>query len=143
MKRSRIVFIIVGSIVLAGVLMFAIVLFSPLTTAEQRIKKKAQVNLVFSGCKIEQETNTKGWMGDGEYLLVLDFTKNENSIIEQTHEFFDFPLSANLQTMMFERGVAKQIGIPTLNRGKWYFYDRFSDEIKDRRSDELLLTRPA
>ena len=114
--------------------------------AERRIQKGARVSLDLSGCRIEQETDTHGgFLGDGEYLLVLDCSGNEEKILAQIGEWPAFPLSDNLREVLYEWKIAEKNGIPQISSGAWYFTDRFADEAAalDRHSDASLLSRPA
>jgi hypothetical protein len=115
------------------------------TKAERRIQKGARVSLDLSGCRIEQETDTHGgFLGDGEYLLVLDCSGKEEKILAQTSGWSAFPLSENLREALYEWGPSERTIPPEISSGVWYFYDRFADETAfDRRSDARLLSRPA
>ncbi len=116
-----------------------------LSEAERRIQKGAHVDLDLSGCKIERETDTHGgFLGDGEYLLVLDCSGKEEKILAQTSGWSAFPLSENLREALYEWGPEGRNIPPEISSGVWIFYDRFADESAfDRRSDARLLSRPA
>ncbi len=131
--------------ILAAILAFALTSCASPAKAERRIREKAHVEMDLSGCRVESERDTHGgFLGDGEYLLVLDCKGHEEKILAQTREWNEFPLSANLQELLYEWGVAERDGLPRVGSGAWYFYDRFSDtNVFDRTSDELLLSRPA
>ena len=113
--------------------------------AEKRIRKGAGLGLDLTGCRIETEKDTHGgFLGDGEYLLVLDCSGNEERILAQTGAWADLPLSGNIREVLYQWGIAEKNGIPQISSGKWCFYDRFADETAfDRTSDERLLSRPA
>lgn len=115
------------------------------SNAERRIQKGAHVDLDLTGCSIEQETDTHGgFLGDGEYLLVLDCSGKEEKILAQTSGWSAFPLSENLREALYEWGPSERTIPPEISSGVWYFYDRFADETAfDRRSDARLLSRPA
>lgn len=134
-------------ILLACMMLFVLSSCASLSKAERQIRKRADIDLDLAGCRIERETDTHGgFLGDGEYLLVLDCSGNEEKILAQIGEWQGFPLSDNLQTVMYDGWkLAESNGIPQISSGKWYFYDRFADESAalDRHSDASLLTRPA
>lgn len=130
---------------LAVIMLLCLTACGAVSKAERRIQKGARVSLDLSGCRIEQETDTHGgFLGDGEYLLVLDCSGNEEKILAHTGEWQVFPMSENLRELLYGWGIAERNGIPQVSSGKWYFYDRFSDATSfDRNSDERLLSRPA
>lgn len=132
-------------ILLAGALLLALAGCGALSKAERQIKKRAGLDLDLSGCRVVSETDTHGgFLGDGEYLLVLDCSGSEEKLIAQTGGWSTFPLSENVRTVLYDWGVAEQYGIPEIGGGAWYFRDRFADDAAlDRRSDALLLSRPA
>ena len=133
-------------LILAAVLLLGLSACGALSKAERQIGKRASIDLDLSGCRVERETDTHGgFLGDGEYLLVLDCSGNEEKLLAQTGGWADFPLSDSLQTVMYgEWELAERNGIPEISSGKWCFYDRFADSAAfDRRSDARLLTRPA
>lgn len=118
---------------------------SSLSKQERRIGKGMGVELDLSGCRIEQETDTHGgFLGDGEYLLVIDCGGKEDKLLAQTRDWSALPLSKNLQEVMHEWGPTERNTPPRIENGVWLFYDRFSDtDGFDRRSDERLTSRPA
>jgi hypothetical protein len=130
---------------LAALCLIGLASCASLSKVERRIQKSTHVDLDLSGCKIEQETDTHGgFLGDGEYLLVLDCSGKEEKILAQTNGWSAFPLSENLQEALYEWGPAERMIPPEIHSGAWYFYDRFADETAfDRHSDARLLSRPA
>lgn len=118
---------------------------SSLSKQERRIEKGAGVELDLSGCRVEQETDTHGgFLGDGEYLLVIDCGGKEEKLLAQTGNWSALPLSKNLQEVLHEWGPTERNTPPRIEHGAWLFYDRFSDtDGFDRRSDERLTSRPA
>ncbi len=118
---------------------------SSLSKQERRISKGAGVELDLSGCRIEQETDTHGgFLGDGEYLLVIDCGGKEEKLLAQTGAWSALPLSKNLQEIVYEWGLTERNTPPRIENGVWLFYDRFSDtDGFDRHSDERLTSRPA
>ncbi len=132
-------------IFLAVIWMISLASCGGLSQAERRIQKHAHVELDLSGCRIEQETDTHGgFLGDGEYLLVLDCGGKEEKLLAQTGGWCALPLSENLREALYEWGPAERNIPPEISRGVWYFYDRFAGESAfDRRSDAQLLSRPA
>ena len=133
------------SMLLACIMLLGLTSCASLSKAERRIRKGAQIDLDLSGCRIEKENDTHGgFLGDGEYVLVLDCSGNEEKILAQTGEWPAFPLSENLRELLYDWKIAERNDIPQFSRGRWYFYDRFADSGDfDRNSDERLLTRPA
>ncbi len=138
MKKSAIILLIL-------ILLVGLASCASLSKAERRIQKGARIDLDLSGCRIETEHDTHGgFMGDGEYLLVLDCSGEGEKILAQTGEWTAFPLSDNLREALYEWGPSERIVPPEISSGVWYFYDRFADETAfDRRSDARLLSRPA
>ena len=132
-------------IFLAAVLLLGLAGCGALSKAQRQIEKKTGVGLDLSDCRVVSETDTHGgFLGDGEYLLVLDCSGNEEKLLAQTADWSVFPLSDNIRTVLYDWGVAERNGIPAISEGRWCFYDRFDDEIAlDRRSDARLLSRPA
>lgn len=131
---------------LAGALLLGLAACGSLSKAERTIQKRAQVDLDLSGCRIVSETDTHGgFLGDGEYLLVLDCSGNEEKILSQIGEWPAFPLSDNLREVLYAWGIAEKNGIPQISSGAWWFTDRFGDASAalDRHSDANLLSRPA
>ena len=133
-------------IFLAGALLLGLAACRSISKAERTIKTRAGIDLDLTGCRIMSETDTHGgFLGDGEYLLVLDCSGNEEKILAQIGEWPAFPLSDNLREVLYEWKIAEKNGIPQISSGAWYFTDRFADEAAalDRHSDASLLSRPA
>lgn len=132
-------------LILVGVLLLSLAGCGSLGKAQRHIQKRTGLDLDLSGCRIVTETDTHGgFLGDGEYLLVLDCSSSEDRILAQTGGWAAFPLSENIRTVLYDWGAAEQYGIPAIAGGAWYFYDRFPDDAAlDRRSDARLLSRPA
>ena len=132
-------------ILLAGMMLLGLAGCGALSKAERSIKKRAGLDLDLSGCRVVSESDTHGgFLGDGEYLLVLDCGGSEEKLLAQTGEWPAFPFSDNVRTVLYDWGVAERNGIPAISEGRWYFYDRFADDSAfDRRSDAHLLNRPA
>ena len=132
-------------IFLALLLALGLASCSSLSKQERRISKGTGVELDLSGCRIEQETDTHGgFLGDGEYLLVIDCGGKEEKLLAQTGAWSALPLSKNLQEIVYEWGLTERNTPPRIENGVWLFYDRFSDtDGFDRRSDERLTSRPA
>ena len=132
-------------ILLAIALALGLASCSSLSKQERRIRKGAGVDLDLSGCRIERETDTHGgFLGDGEYLLVIDCGGKEEKLRAQTSAWAALPLSKNLQEVLHEWGPTERNTPPRIEHGVWLFYDRFSDtDGFDRRSDERLTSRPA
>ena len=126
------------AVLLAAALLPLLPSCSDLSKLEQRMKK-SEIALDLSGCKLEKETDTHGWMGDGESLAVLDCAGAEASMREQTKGWADLPLSINLQSVICDGTDSLRNELPTITDGKWAFYDRYPDsEPFDRHSDEKL-----
>ena len=132
-------------IILTGLLLLGLAGCGAISKAQRTIQKRTGLDLELSGCRILSETDTHGgFLGDGETLLVLDCSGSEDKILAQTGGWPDLPLSENIQTVLYDWGVAEKYAIPAIRKGKWYFYDRFADDVAlDRRSDARLLSRPA
>ena len=132
-------------LILAAVLLLGLAGCGALGKAERQLKKRVGLDLDLSGCRVVTETDTHGgFLGDGEYLLVLDCSGSEEKILAQTGGWSPLPLSDGVRTVLYDWGVAERYGIPAIDSGVWYFWDRFPDEIAlDRRSDARLLERPA
>ena len=132
-------------ILLAGAMLLGLAGCGALSKAERQIKKKTGVDLDLSGCRVVSETDSHGgFLGDGEYLLVLDCSGSGEKLPAQIGGWPALPLSDNIRTALYDWGVAERNGIPEIRSGKWYFYDRFADSTAfDRTSDARLLTRPA
>ena len=93
---------------LAAICLIGLAACASLSKAERRIQKSAHIDLDLSGCKIERETDTHGgFLGDGEYLLVLDCSGKEEMILAQTNGWSAFPLSENLQEALYEWGAGR------------------------------------
>ena len=127
-------------LILTGVLLTGLVSCSPAAGAKRRIRRKTDLEIDLSGCRIEEEKDTHAAMGDGEYLLVIDCGENGADMREQTREWREFPLSGELQAVMVEEGAAERNGIPEIGTGAWYFYDRHPAAAGDRHSENGLLS---
>lgn len=131
-------------LVLAGMILIGLLSCASLSKFERRMKKMTDLDIDVSGCRITEEKDTHAAMGDGEYLLILDCKGHEESILEQTREWAELPMTSNLQAVMSRGGrLSEQYGIPQIGKGVWYYYDRYPDAVHDKHSDEALLTRPA
>ena len=132
-------------IILAGLLLLGLAGCGAASKAQRKIQKRTGLDLDLSGCRVLSETDSHGgFLGDGEALLVLDCSGNEEKLLAQTGGWAAFPLSENIRTVLYDWGIAEKYGIPAISDGRWYFWDRFADDVAlDRRSDALLLTRPA
>ncbi len=132
-------------ILLAAMCLIGLASCASVSKAERRIRNGAHVDLDLTGCRIEKEHDTHGgFLGDGEYLLVLDCSGKEEKILAQTGGWSALPLSETLRETLYEWGPADRNIPPEISSGVWYFYDRFADETAfDRRSDARLLSRPA
>ena len=130
---------------LAALCLIGLASCAALSKAERRIQKSAHVDLDLSGFRIERETDTHGgFLGDGEYLLVLDCSGKAEKILAQTGGWPALPLSDNLREALYEWGPSDRCIPPEIHSGVWFFYDRFADETAfDRHSDARLLSRPA
>ena len=116
---------------------------SPVSKFSRRTKRNAGAGIDVSGCRVERETDTTGWFGDGEYLIVFDCGGSEEKILDQVRGWNGFPLTEGLREAVYASGLAGAYGIPEIGRGAWLFYDRFPGGTDDRRSDGKLLSRPA
>ena len=69
-------------------------------TAKQQIKR--ELNIDVSKCSIEKDKDTHGgFLGDGDYIAVLDCNNNFNNMKKKLLSWNKLPLSENLQLIMY------------------------------------------
>lgn len=113
-----------------------------------------EIGIDISNCNIEKEIDTHGGInGDGDYLIVADCSKDNNSVKKQVTNWRSLPLSKNLQTIMYggtisgrdyRYNLAKDHNIPKIKNGYYYFIDRYAIQYRDINninSDENLFNR--
>lgn len=107
---------------------------------ENYIKKEIDIDI--SSCKIENINDTHdGFHGDGEQIIKINCNENSNDILEQLDDWNEFPLTENLQLIMYggvrdkmsyEYNLAQKNGIPQITNGYYYFIDRQSNSNDDK-----------
>ena len=97
---------------------------------------------------VEESDSHGGWMGDGLYYLVLDCAGNRDEALENVSGWKELPLSENLRLMVYGGEKAgmrysyleKEVSIPQMEEGWYYFVDRHR-ESTDSSDDTNLLSR--
>lgn len=99
---------------------------------------------------VREEDSHGGFLGDGTLIVKFDCTEISDSVLQQTQHWNALPLSKNLRLIMYggsEYGInfdgynlAEEYGIPHIENGCYYFWDRHS-ESTDRTSDTNLFSR--
>lgn len=98
---------------------------------------------------VKEEDTHGGWLGDGDYHLVLDCSKNPGEARNIVKDWKPLPLSENLDIIMYG-GVrdnvvyrfqsAERAQWPRISNGVYLFMDRH-DEAIDPADDTNLLNR--
>lgn len=89
---------------------------------------------------VEEQDTHGGFHGDGTYYLILDCSENREKALEYVANWKKFPLTENLNRMVYEHGLAKEANIPEITNGYYYFCDRHSESV-DSRDDTNLFQR--
>lgn len=94
---------------------------------------------------VEEEDTHGGFHGDGTYYLTLDCSQNKEVAMELINSWNAFPLSKNLQTILYGSEarsslLAEETNIPEITNGYYYFCDRHS-ESTDASDDTNLFSR--
>lgn len=94
---------------------------------------------------VEEEDTHGGFHGDGTYYLTLDCSQNKEVAMELVNSWNAFPLSQNLQTILYGSKsrsslLAEETNIPEITNGYYYFCDRHS-ESTDASDDTNLFSR--
>ena len=107
-------------------------------------------DLDISGSTIISEEDTHGgFLGDGALMVKFDCTEISDSVLLQTENWNELPLTENLQLIMYggtrdgvayEYNLAEEYGLPEITSGSYFFLDRHS-EATDSRSDLELFDR--
>ena len=114
-------------------------------TAKQQIKR--ELNIDVSKCSIEKDKDTHGgFLGDGDYIAVLDCNNNFNNMKKKLLSWNKLPLSENLQLIMYggkkdgmeyEYNLALENKIPEIKNGYYYFINRHRD-ASSKQSDDIF-----
>lgn len=98
--------------------------------------------------KVVDEKDTHGgFLGDGDYYLILDCSENKEKALENISDWNELPLSENLQLIMYggeKDGVAygyelaKDANMPEIKNGYYCFYDRHSESTEHDDDSELF-----
>lgn len=98
---------------------------------------------------VEEKDTHGGFLGDGEYYLILDCSENIEQAEELIKDWKPLPLTENLQLAMYggeKNGVhygynfAEEAHWPEISNGVYKFVDRH-DEAFDKSDDTNLLNR--
>ena len=110
---------------------------------------KDSIGVDISSCTIIEDKDTHGgFLGDGEYILKADCSK-DNSVLKQVESWNKLPLSDNLNLFMYggKKGdiyygydAALKAGIPKIEEGYFLFIDRYENN-ENPHSDENLFNR--
>lgn len=85
---------------------------------------KRQLGLDIGDCAVILDHDTHGgFHGDGSYLLIVDCTEHQDSLLEQTESWSPLPLPDELAHQTEQIPQFPQ----TLSQGRWYFIDRHSE----------------
>lgn len=114
-------------------------------TTEEYVKDKIDIDISF--CAIEDEQDTHGgFLGDGNYIVKANCSKEQQKILNQLNGWNSLPLSKNLQLIMYggESGgvnysynLAQEANIPKINNGYYYFLNRKNDATS-KHSDDIF-----
>ena len=103
--------------------------------------------LDISGSTIVSIEDTHGgFHGDGELIVIFDCTEIADSVVEQMENWKTMPMTDNLQRLMYGGdgdhtvGIGGSVGIPQIEKGYYFFWDRHS-ESSDPTSDSELNSR--
>lgn len=123
--------------------------FSACSSKEVSYQKYVQdfCDLDISGSTVISEEDTHGgFLGDGALIVKFDCTEISDSVLQQTENWNELPLTENLQLIMYggekdgvEYGynLAEEYGIPEITSGSYFFLNRHS-EATDTKSDSEL-----
>ena len=98
---------------------------------------------------VEENDTHGGFLGDGEYYLILDCSDNTEKALENIEGWNSLPLSENLELAMFggEKDgeaygymLSELAHMPKIENGYYFFEDRF-DGAEDPSDDSELLSR--
>ena len=94
---------------------------------------------------VEEEDTHGGFHGDGTFYLTLDCSQNKEVAMELVNSWNAFPLSQNLQTILYGSEtrsslLAEETNFPEIKNGYYYFCDRHS-ESTDASDDTNLFSR--
>ena len=130
-----------------GVLLIA-VLFSSCRLPLSR-NNKSVMGFNPSAFSVVEERDTHGFLGDGDYYLILDCSSNADEARKIIEDWKPLPLSENLQLIMYggeKNGMqygydlAQNAHWPRIEHGYYQFVDRHS-ESKNPGDDSELFDR--
>ena len=114
-------------------------------TTEEYIKNQIDIDISF--CTIEDDQDKhSGFLGDGYSIIKANCSKDYQKLLKQLNHWNKFPLSENLQLVMYggERNgmiyayhLAEEANIPLISNGYYYFLNRNSN-VKEKDSDDLF-----
>lgn len=88
---------------------------------------------------IEEADTHGGFHGDGSYYLILDCSENREKALNNINDWNELPLSENLNSIMYEGGLAEEVNIPKkVENGYYRFYDRHSESADSSDDSELF-----
>lgn len=119
----------------------------------QAHRPKEVFGLTTSDYRIIDERDThQGWLGDGEYYLILDCSQNAERACSIVREWKPLPLSQNLNRALYgeeKDGInssytffsfAEEVQCPRIEHGFYRFLDRHS-EAENPEDDTELFSR--
>ncbi len=98
---------------------------------------------------VEENDTHGGFLGDGEYYLIMDCSDNTEKALENIEGWNKLPLSENLELAMFggEKDgetygymLSEHAHMPKIENGYYFFEDRF-DGAENPNDDSELLSR--
>lgn len=117
-----------------------------LLVATEIIARDAYVEVIKELFIVVEERDTHGgFHGDGTYYLTLDCSQNKEVAMELVNSWNAFPLSQNLQTILYGSEtrsslLAEETNFPEIKNGYYYFCDRHSGST-DASDDTNLFSR--
>lgn len=83
---------------------------------------KSEMDVDLSTCKVINSHNTKSWMGDGDYVVILDCLDNNEDVIKQIEKWEKCPMQDEKYAYIYEY-MAEQYNIPEINSCYYLFID--------------------
>jgi preprotein translocase subunit SecF len=95
--------------------------------------------------RVEYEDTHGGFHGDGDLVAKVKFEeeKSEKILIQikNNPNWKPLPLTKNTEIALYQfYGLAEKVNMPKIDKGYWFFVDRFGGEIMDS-DDAKLLSR--
>ncbi len=92
---------------------------------------------------VEEKDTHGGFHGDGTYYLILDCSKDKEKALELIKEWKAFPLSENLETILYGSEtygslLAEETNFPKITNGYYYFNDRHPKSTNPGDDTDLL-----